>query len=71
MLDEEDLDPATRLQVEEQLQALADPDLDDEEQAARWEQVKGLAPALWQNSGAQKILVTLVAAAAKQRLGLE
>jgi hypothetical protein len=70
MLDEEDLDPATRLEVQEQLDALTDPDLDEEEQAARWAKVQRLAPTLWEKSGAQKILETVVSAAIKTQLGL-
>jgi hypothetical protein len=55
----------------EQLEVLADPDLDEEEWAARWQRVKGLAPALWKKTGVQKIVVTLVTATAKRQLGLE
>lgn len=70
MLDEEELDPADRLEVEEQLKALMEPDLSDEEQAQRWEKVKRLAPAMWEKSGAQKILETVVSAAIKGQLDL-
>jgi hypothetical protein len=71
MLDEERLDPATRLEVKEQLEVLADPTLGEEEQAAGWENVKRLAPTLWERSGAQRILVTVVSAALKQRFDLD
>jgi hypothetical protein len=70
MLDDEEMDPATALEVREQLQALSDPDLDEDEQAARWGKVRRLAPALWEKTGAQKILVTVVTAALKQRFDL-
>jgi hypothetical protein len=70
MLDEQDMDPATRLEVREQLEALASPDLSDEEQAALWQQVKRRAPTLWDKTGAQKILETVVSAAIKGQLGL-
>jgi hypothetical protein len=71
MLDEEELDPATRLEVREQLEVLADPTLGEEEQAAGWEKVKRLAPTLWEKTGAQKILVTVVSAALKHRFDLD
>jgi hypothetical protein len=68
MLDEEELDPATRLEVREQLEALAAPELDDEEQLRRWARVKELAPGLWRSS--ERILVTVVSAAIKDKLGI-
>jgi hypothetical protein len=70
LLDEEHLDPAAELAVREQLQALASADVDDEEQAGRWERVKRLAPSLWEKSGAQQIITTLVLAEARAHLGL-
>jgi len=68
LLDEADLDAATRLQVREELDALAQPDLTDEEQRKRWERVKKLAPAVW-DSG-QKILVNVVSETIQKSLGL-
>lgn len=70
LLDEEDLDPATELEVREQLEALATSDLPDDEQAKRWERVKRKAPGLWENSGAQRIIETVVTATIKSQLGL-
>lgn len=70
ILDEEKLDAATELAVREQLQALTDADLEDEEQEGRWERVKRLAPSLWANSGAQQIITSLILGEARQKLGL-
>jgi hypothetical protein len=61
MLDDEALDPAVELEVREQLEALTDPELSEEEQRERWERVKDLAPSLWEKSGAQKILESVAA----------
>jgi hypothetical protein len=72
LLDAEGLDPAAELKAREQLEALADADLDEneEEEEARWQRVKRLAPTLWEKSGAQQIITTLVLAEARTRLGL-
>jgi hypothetical protein len=56
MLDTEDIDEATRLEVREELTALATSDVEEEEQV------------LWQSG--QQILVSVVTAEAKQKLGL-
>jgi hypothetical protein len=69
-LDQEDLDPATELTVREQLEALANPDIDEDEELRRWERVKKLAPDFWEKAGARAILVTLVSAYIKDKLGL-
>ncbi len=68
LLDEADLDSATRLAVHEELDALAEADLPEEEQRKRWERVKELAPAFW-DSG-QKILVNIVSETIQKSLGL-
>ena len=68
LLDETDLDPATRLEVREQLEALSKPDVSDDEQRERWTKVKQLAPGLW--ASGQRILVNVVSEAIKQPLGL-
>lgn len=68
LLDEADLDPATRLEVREELEALARTDLSDDEERRRWERVKSLAPTVW-DSG-QKILVNVVSEAVKKSVGL-
>lgn len=70
LLDEEDLDPATELEVREQLEALASADLDDKEAARRWQHVKDRAPGLWDKSGARSILESVISAAMKGALGL-
>ena len=70
MLDDEDLDPATELSVREQLEALRDPDLSEEEQRKRWERVRKGAPGLWEKSGARSILESVVSAAIRSQLGL-
>lgn len=70
LLDQEQLDPAAELAVREQLEALASVDLDEEEQEGRWSRVKRLAPTLWDKTGAQQIITTLVLAEARTRLGL-
>ena len=70
LLDAEHLDSATELAVREQLEALAAQDVDDEEQESRWSRVKRLAPTLWEKSGAQQIITTLVVGETRVRLGL-
>lgn len=70
LLDDEDLDPAEELTVREQLEALRDPDLSEEEQQKRWERVRRGAPGLWEKSGARSILESVVSAAIRQQLGL-
>jgi hypothetical protein len=65
-LDNEELDPADALAVQEQLEALASTDLDEDEQRKRWGRVKKLAPQLWESS--QPLLNTLVAAAIQGKL---
>jgi hypothetical protein len=71
LLEAEGLDPAAELKVREQLQALAEADDEDEEaEEARWQRVRRLAPTLWERSGAQQIITTLVLAEARVRLGL-
>jgi hypothetical protein len=68
MLAEEGLDEATELAVREQLDALANPDLSDEEQRRRWERVKDAAPGLWRRGA--NVIEGLAAAAIRQELGL-
>lgn len=68
LLDDEDLDEATELAVREQLEALANPDLSDEEQRKRWQKVKEAAPGLW-GRGAN-VIEGLVAAAIRHQLGI-
>jgi hypothetical protein len=68
MLEREQLDPATALTVREQLEALLDDDLSEEEQRKRWERVRRLAPGLWERG--QNILESVVSATLKHELGL-
>ena len=68
LLDEEGLDPADRLIAREQLEALLDADVPEEEQKRRWDRVKSLAPGLMQ-SGA-RIIESIATAEIKRHLGL-
>ena len=68
LLDEEDLDEATRLAVAEELEALATAPHNEEEEARRWQRIQQMAPGLMQSG--QKIVETVVTAAIKAQLGL-
>lgn len=70
LLDAEELDAAAELAVREQLRALANADLDEDDERKRWERVKRLAPGLWEKSGARAILETVVSATIRAQLGL-
>lgn len=70
LIDEQRLDPADELAVREQLRALASDDLDDEEQARRWQRVKRLAPGLLQTGAAERIFESVATAAIRQQFGL-
>jgi len=70
LLDQEQLDPAAELAAREQLEALANPDLPEDEQEGRWVRLRKVAPPLWEKSGARQIITTLVLAEARVRLGL-
>lgn len=70
MLDREEIDPAARLEAQEQLEALTNPDLDEDEQRRRWERFKRAAPELWASSGAQRILESLASSSIRAALGL-
>lgn len=70
MLDEEQLDPAARLEAQEQLEALTNPDLDEEEQTRRWRRFKELAPDLWEKSGARTIFESVISAGVRAGLGI-
>ena len=67
-LDDEDLTPDEKLKAREQLEALADPDLPEEEQRERWEKVRDLAPKVLTASG--RVLERLAGEALRQALGL-
>lgn len=62
LLDEAELPEGERLRAREQLDALTNPDLDDEEQAQRWARFKKAAPTVWAAEQAQKIIGTVVEA---------
>lgn len=70
LLDAENLDPAHELAAREQLRALANEDLDDEEQERRWKRVKRHAPGLFEKSGAQRIIESIATAAIRNQLGI-
>lgn len=65
ILDGAELEPAERLRAAEQLEALTDPDLDDEEQARRWARFKKAAPTVWAADTAQKVISTVVDASTR------
>lgn len=69
-LDEEQLDSATELQVQEQLQALLNPDLDEAEQAKRWKRIKAAAPGFLEKAATQPIVTSLLTAWLKKEVGL-
>lgn len=68
LLDEQELDEPTRLTVSEQLDALRNPDLGEDEQLDRWRRVKALAPGLM--DAGQRILESIMAAWIKRELEL-
>jgi hypothetical protein len=69
-LDEEELDPANELLVREQLEALANPDLEEAEQVKRWQRIKTAAPDFLLRAATSPIVTSLVTAEAKKQLGL-
>lgn len=68
-LDDEDLDSASELIVREQLEALRDTEIDEEEAAQRWKKVKDLAPGLWEKTGARSIIESLATAYIRSHAG--
>lgn len=67
--DNPDLSEADRLVISEQLQALSNPDLSEDEQVERWQKVKDLAPALFKSSA--RIVETVTTAFVMKKLGLD
>jgi hypothetical protein len=65
-----DLDSSTELELRNELRMLAGPELPLDEQRSIWMRIKHSAPALWQDSGAQQIVASLVTAELKRELGL-
>ncbi len=68
LLDDEDLDEADRLKVSEDLDALLDPGIGDDEQKRRWERVRTLAPGLMKSGSA--IIETVMSAVIRAQLGV-
>lgn len=68
LLDNEDLDPADRLTIQEHLEALRNPDVSEEEQRERWGRIKKLAPGFVNAGG--RIIESVVSGAVKAQLGL-
>jgi hypothetical protein len=68
-LDDEQLDPASELLAREQLDALLNADIDEEEAARRWKKVRELAPGLWEKSGARAIIESLATAYIRTHAG--
>jgi hypothetical protein len=64
----ENLAPAEQLAAREQLQALLDPDLSEDEQRKRWERVFKFAPGLREN--AAELVRSVATAAVLRQLGL-
>jgi len=60
ILDDSEIQPAEKLRAREQLDALIDPDLDDEAQAERWARFRKAAPTVWAGEAAQKIITTVL-----------
>ena len=69
-LDEEQLDSATELVVREQLEALTNPDLDDDEQIKRWKRIASAAPGFMQKTASSPLVASLLTAYMKKELGL-
>lgn len=68
LLDQEDLDEASRLTVSEQLEALTRADMSEEEQLERWTRVKRLAPGLLKSGST--IVESVATAAIRAQLGI-
>lgn len=68
ILDDQDLDPADELTVREQLEALRNPDVSEEEARRRWGRIKELAPGLLKQG--KPIIDTVLSAAIRAQLGI-
>jgi hypothetical protein len=64
-----DLDPAEELAVREQIAALGQPELDEEEQLRRWSRIAAAVPGFWERTGAREIFVRVATAAIREQLG--
>ena len=61
---------SAELIVREQLEALLNADLDDEEAVRRWKKIKELAPGLWEKSGARSIMESLATTYIRTHVGI-
>jgi hypothetical protein len=52
------------------LDALLDPDLDEQEQAKRWKRIKSAAPGFLEKTATQPIVTSLLTAWLKKEVGL-
>jgi len=68
ILDQTDVDTATKLRVREQLEALADTDIDEPQEIQRWKRIKNLAPSFIEDG--RRIISILATEALKKELGL-
>lgn len=68
ILDEQQLNPADRLSVHEQLEGLRSEDLSEAEQEERWSRLKKLAPGMVEAGG--RIIESLVSTAIRTQLGI-
>lgn len=71
LLDEDpDLEDPERQRALDALRELENPDLDSSDELRLWERVRRAAPSFWARSAARVILIDLVSAALKGKLGL-
>jgi hypothetical protein len=64
-----DIEPADRLRLEEALEALRAPDLDEKGELELWKRVQRLAGEGWNNPGVQNVATTLLTAWMRDKLG--
>jgi hypothetical protein len=62
VLDDSDIDEASKLRAREQLEALLNPDLDEDEERRLWERFKKAAPTVWAAERAQVVIDTVLEA---------
>lgn len=70
LLDDEQLDSADELVVREQLGALMNEDVDEQEQVRRWKRIKDAAPDFLLKAASQPIVASLITGVARKELGL-
>lgn len=68
--DDQELDPADELVAREQLDALLDPDLDEEEQAKRWKRIATKAPGFLHKAGVERIVASPTISSLRRCAGL-